>query len=190
MSRRGDSAPEQWMACFQQSLDGEAFERIVCQFTQPALGVAVRLLGDRALAEDAVQEAFLRVVRNRGDYQPGRPFGAWFYAILRNVSTDLLRRRMRELGAVKEVARQAAPAAEPTAAAEPPALLRLLPAGERDVLELRVVQGLTFSEIAAATGLSEAAAKKRAQRGLRRLRERLGEAHHHPAETEPQRAAL
>jgi len=50
-------------------------------------------------------------------------------------------------------------------------LLRRLPVGERDVLVLRVIEDLPFRDVAAALGISEEAAKKRAQRGLARLRE-------------------
>jgi RNA polymerase sigma factor (sigma-70 family) len=52
-------------------------------------------------------------------------------------------------------------------------LLDLLPNREKNVLELRVVHSMSFKEIATALEISEEAAKKRAQRGLRRLRQRL-----------------
>jgi DNA-directed RNA polymerase specialized sigma24 family protein len=52
-------------------------------------------------------------------------------------------------------------------------MMRALPPLERDVLVLRIVEGLSFAEIAAAVGISEEAAKKRSQRGLQRLRARV-----------------
>jgi DNA-directed RNA polymerase specialized sigma24 family protein len=48
-----------------------------------------------------------------------------------------------------------------------------VPAGERDVLVLRIVEGLPFADVAAALDISEEAAKKRAQRGLSRLRDHV-----------------
>jgi len=159
------------MARFQRAGDAEAFNEVVERSLPRALGVARALLGDASLAEDAVQEAFLRVVRRRDAYVPGRPFGSWFFAILRNVCADARRARARQARLVREVA--ALPRAAPGRAdrdVSTPSLLARLPKGEREVLTLRVVQELSFREVAAAMGISEEAAKKRAQRGLRRLR--------------------
>ena len=161
------------MARFQDRLDAEAFDQIVSRVLSPALGVARQLLGCHALAEDAVQEAFLRVVRHRRQYQPSKPFMGWFYAILRNVCVDTLRRRARHQDAVRGLAHRRPEYSEHGSADASDAmeLLGRLPAGERDVLVLRVAHDLPFRDVAAALGISEEAAKKRAQRGLRRLRE-------------------
>ena len=163
------------MARFQRNLDGEAFERLVATFTAPALGVARQILLDQALAEDAVQEAFLRTVRNRASYQPSRAFSSWFYVILRNVCLDLRRQRETQRQALQELASRPSPAPNGSGddAEEARHLLAMLPKAERDVLKLRIVDGLAFKDIAAALGVSQEAAKKRAQRGLQRLREKL-----------------
>lgn len=87
--------PQRLMARFQDRGDAEAFEQIVSRFLAPALAAAHEVLSDHALAEDAVQEAFLRVVRRRDRYLPAKPFSSWFYAILRNLCTDMLRRRAK-----------------------------------------------------------------------------------------------
>jgi len=163
------------MARYQQGLDAEAFEGIVSRFLAPALAVAQQMLSDRALAEDAVQETFLRLVRRRQVYCASRPFAGWFYAVLRNVCRDMGRHRRRRARVERELAAQGA-----TGVAEPSVgtvdvrdLLATLPPPARAVLELRVVQGLSFGEVAAALGISEEAAKKRAQRALRRLRQQF-----------------
>ena len=65
MLHQGDTSSESLMARYQSRLDGAAFEEIVARFLAPALAVARQILTDRALAEDAVQEAFLRLVRRR-----------------------------------------------------------------------------------------------------------------------------
>jgi len=166
---------EQLMARYQRRLDAAAFDEIVSRFLAPALAVARQLTSDAALAEDAVQEAFLRVVRGRALYQAGRPFSSWFYAILRNVCTDLLRSRSRYAKLLEGAAlltREAA-AHEPDAA-DALELLDDLPKDDRDVLMLRIVHDMPFRDVAAALGISEEAAKKRGQRALRRLRERVG----------------
>jgi RNA polymerase sigma-70 factor (ECF subfamily) len=170
------------MARFRQTGDAAEMDALVAEFIGPAFGVARELLRDAALAEDAVQDAFLRVVRRRHQYQPGRRFASWFFAILRNACTDMLRRQSRETRALRRVAEQADSHAEP----DPPgaaraavhavrtarALMDALPEDERDVLKLRLLKDLSLRDAAAALGISYEAAKKRAQRGLRRLRER------------------
>ena len=160
------------MRAFQDRLDTGAFDQIVSRLLSPALGVARQLVCDHALAEDAVQEAFLRVIRSRGQYRRSQPFANWFYTILRNVCLDMLRRRARQRGMIRELALQTPEFVEPGAsdASDALELLGRLPAGERDVLVLRTGHDLPFRDVAAALGISEEAAKKRAQRGLRRLR--------------------
>ena len=161
------------MARYQRRLDAGAFDQLVSRFLAPALGVAQQMLSDRALAEDAVQETFLRLVRGRERYLPSKSFSPWFYAILRNICRDMLRRRQRrqelhDRAAASVDRRVHEPASAPF---DVLGLLDALPAEARAVLELRVVQGLAFRDIAAALGISEEAAKKRGQRALRRLRE-------------------
>jgi len=162
------------MRRFQERLDSRAFDDIVLRFISPANAVARHILSDAALAEDAVQEAFLRIIRNRRKYVPGKPFSSWFYTILRNICKDMLRRRDRQVGLVKEAARNVRLSSRRTNCdgdGVGAALLASLPDKPRTVLTLRIVHGLGFGEIAAVLGISEEAAKKRAQRALRRLRE-------------------
>jgi RNA polymerase sigma-70 factor (ECF subfamily) len=163
---------ESLMARYQSRLDPAAFEAIVSRFLGHALGAARLILSDRALAEDAVQEAFLRVIRNRRQYDPARPFSHWFYAILRNACRDLLRRQAQHDALAQQAAARATDIEAAPADGPPDAegLLDRLPAVERDVLVLRVIGGLGFEDIGIALGISIEAAKKRAQRGLRRLR--------------------
>ncbi|MCE5328550.1 MAG: RNA polymerase sigma factor [Planctomycetaceae bacterium] len=171
-----EATDEALMERFQHDLDAAPFQQIVSRFTPPGLAAAFAILCDRALAEDALQEAFLRIVRGAEKYQPSRPFATWFYTVLRNVCVDIIRSRSRQLAAVQEIAARTSP---PAAAA--PAdnsgvdldLLDTLPRSERAVLMLRVVHEMSFAQVAAITGISEEAAKKRAQRGLGRLRQRL-----------------
>jgi len=53
----------------------------------------VRLTGDRALAEDLVQDVFYRILKRRHTYRPGSPFRPWMYQIARNARNDNFRRR-------------------------------------------------------------------------------------------------
>lgn len=167
-----DDTPEQLMGRFICQDDPQALNAIVSRFLAPALGVASQMLRDRAAAEDAVQETFLRLVRSRAQYNPSRPFSTWFYSILRNICRDLIRRRIREerlvTAAADEQARQTPPA-PPAGGISAASILDHLPESERSVLTLRIIYDLPFDDIAAALDISVDAAKKRSQRGLRRL---------------------
>ena len=164
---------ETLMARFQARLDSDAFEQIVSFYISTALVVARQILLDDTLAEDAVQESFLRVIRKRDQYIPGSPFSCWFYAIIRNVCVDMLRKRAREKEAIENAAAIIEPSKPRTGLSEITKLLDILANHERDVLELRIVHGLGFRDAAAALGISEEAAKKRAQRALKRLRAKV-----------------
>jgi RNA polymerase sigma-70 factor (ECF subfamily) len=162
------------MTQFQRVLDIGAFQQLVSEYSGPALGVAQRILSDHVLAEDAVQETFLRVVRCRHRYDPSKSFSLWFYTILRNICTDMLRQRMRHMKAVGEIAEESIHAVQkPSHILDVQDVLQSLPASEQVVLTLRIVHDLPFREIATVVGISVEAAKKRAQRGLRTLRQRM-----------------
>ena len=160
------------MVRFKTQLDQAAFEQLVLEYASPAAAVANQILGDWALAEDAVQEAFIRVVRKRSQYVESRPFSSWFYAILRHVCVDMLRKRRRERALVKRLYDRVKLSVHSGPSVDREVLLSVLAVSERSVLELRVVHSMPFREIAVALGISEEAAKKRAQRGLRKLRQR------------------
>jgi RNA polymerase sigma-70 factor, ECF subfamily len=160
------------MTRFQRHLDEDAFEQLVSTYTAPALTVANQFLHDHALAEDAVQEAFVRVVHRRNQFKPSHSFSPWFYAILRHVCIDMLRRVKRHRNLVEQLSQTTHGGNGEETGPEELSLLNAVPARERCVLELRIVHGLSFRAVAQALNISEEAAKKRGQRGLRRLRER------------------
>src|ERR671934_2984689 len=73
--------------------DRGAFEQLYRRYARPVLGLALRRLGDRGRAEDAVQDAFVAIWRSARTYKPERGRGApWLYAVARNAITDGLRR--------------------------------------------------------------------------------------------------
>ena len=164
---------ETLMARFQAQLDSDAFNQIVSFYINPALAVARQILLDDALAEDAVQESFLRVIRKRNQYIPGSPFSCWFYTIVRNVCVDMLRKLTREKDILKNAVTTVESSKPWNELSEIPKVLDVLANHERDVLVLRIVHGLGFRDVAAALGISEEAAKKRAQRALKRLRAKV-----------------
>jgi RNA polymerase sigma-70 factor (ECF subfamily) len=125
-------------------------------FGRRAYAVALRVLRDETLAEDAVQEAFLTVWRSAADYRPerGSP-SAWVFTIVHRRAVDLVRREQRRrAGSIDEYEEAAGNDTDETVfvraerARVRRALAQLAPA-QRRVLELAYYGGLTQSEIAA-----------------------------------------
>lgn len=140
---------------------------------------ALAVLGDRAAAEDVVQEAFLRVWRRRARVRPGELDG-YLVQAARNLALDQQRWRARRSGRDAQVdpaeVALVVPRSE-AALAESERLSRALhqlPAEQREVVLLRVVDGLTFPELAARTGAPEGTVCSRFRYGLARLRQLLG----------------
>src|SRR5438093_7666209 len=132
--------------------DPQAFEVLYKRYARPVLGLALRRLGDRGRAEDAVQEAFTSIWRSAATFDPDRGRGAaWLYAVARNAIADRGRARTE-------------PPTEPTdAPSDDPGPAEVaerswvsyrvhramedLPETERTVLELAYWSGLSQSEI-------------------------------------------
>jgi RNA polymerase sigma-70 factor, ECF subfamily len=159
--------------------DGAAFEALYGQLA-PQLGGYLRsLCRDAARAEDLLQEAFLQVHRSRHTYLPPRPVKPWIYAIARNVFLMHRRaafRRARHEAIADDVLPDVPVPAEMERLADRRTLERALagmPPDRREAMLLHHVWGFSFREVGAVLGVTEAAAKLRAHRGLRVLRERL-----------------
>ena len=170
---------EALMARFRTSASEAAFDELFRRHMASAYRTALSILRDPSTVEDILQESFLSVVRARRSYEKGRPFAPWFYAIVRNACRDELRRRRPViLPDVEEPASLAE--SDPGAAVErreevssARRAFGFLPEAEREVLALRIYGELTFAEIASICGTTREAAKKRAHRGLARLRRAL-----------------
>ncbi len=164
---------ETLMRSFQETCDESAFDEIILRYHRPALIIARnRLPKCPAQAEDAVQEAFLRIVRNRDRFDCRRSFAAWFYTILRNVCLDYYRKETRREQQLRELTREQERAAdERQTSPDTMAILQAIAPGDREILIYRFIHGLTLREIAEQVGISEEAVKKRAQRALKHLRD-------------------
>jgi RNA polymerase sigma-70 factor (ECF subfamily) len=158
--------------------DPSAFEVLYLRYARPVFALALRRLGDRGRAEDAVQETFASIWRSAGSYRKERGPGApWLYAIARNAIVD----RRRAFGeppadAVDEASDEAGPAdrAESswTAWRVHRALFEL-PEQERKLIELAYWGGLTQSEIADFLDLPLGTVKTRTRSALARLADLL-----------------
>lgn len=137
------------------------------------LGFAVNALRDRPLAEDCVQETFLRAWRSRERFDSDRASErTWLFAIARNVIADALRARARmpRIGGEDELEFHAAPAKDPLDRLQIIEGLARLSAAHREVIVAVNVQGRTYQELSDAVGVPVATLRTRAYHALRALR--------------------
>jgi RNA polymerase sigma factor (sigma-70 family) len=139
---------------------------------------ARRRLGDDALAADAVQESLYRALRSDREFAAENSALAWFYTILRNVLTDLHRRRASEQRGLQRFAEEAATEAderevEQLACACFKGILPTLRPEYAQVLQLADLEGKPAEQVAEQLGVSKNNLKVRLHRARRQLRERL-----------------
>jgi len=140
--------------------DEAAFTELVAEYQPVALMVAARVVGSRNdVVEDVVQEAFMRVLRHQGRFDPARPFRAWLLAIVRNLAIDALRRRRPQAGpeAAAQLEDQGGAAGHALDGAElrqrVAEILSGLPEKYRDLLVMREMEGRPAETIAQELGL-------------------------------------
>jgi RNA polymerase sigma-70 factor (ECF subfamily) len=158
--------------------DAGAFELLNRRYARPVFALALRRLGDRGRAEDAVQETFASVWRSARSYRQERGPGApWLYAVARNAIVD----RRRTLGeppaeAVDEAAKDPGPPERAEAswtAWRVHRALAELPDNERRLIELAYWGGLSQSEIAQFLNIPLGTVKTRTRGALARLADML-----------------
>jgi RNA polymerase sigma-70 factor (ECF subfamily) len=143
------------------------------------VGVARRMLRRQDLAEEAVQDAFVRVWRSARTYDPQRGAArSWLYAILRNCALSILRDEGR-FTADEDAAEEAAPMTESALARLPETsalrrCLERLDAQRRAVVVLAYVHGLSHGELAGKLGVPLGTVKSWVRRGLISLQECMG----------------
>ena len=170
--------------------DASALEALYDRYVRQCFGLALRLLGETALAEEVVQEVFLKVWTQPGSYsaQKGK-FVSWLLSLVHHRCIDELRRRSRtevtieDTGSGGVLDTQADPDPDPgeqvwigeQRRAVREALDKISPS-QRQVIELAYFRGLTQSEIAAKLNQPLGTVKTRVRMGLQSLRALL-EAH-------------
>jgi RNA polymerase sigma-70 factor (ECF subfamily) len=154
--------------------DQRAFESLYRRYARSVFGLALRRLGDRGRAEDAVQETFAAVWRSASTYMPERGNGApWLYAVARNAIVDRARARVEPPAEAPDTP---APEAGPAERAEAEYVawrvhraLVDLPESERQVLELAYWGELSQSEVASFLNIPLGTVKTRTRSALSRL---------------------
>jgi RNA polymerase sigma-70 factor (ECF subfamily) len=179
------------MAQYQKG-DARAFEVLLRRHEKPVYNFVYRMTGNRAAAEDLLQETFLRVIRHAKEFEGRARFSTWVYTIARNLCHDQGRRMKfrrhasldeplsREQDGAARVEFVAADAPTPHDEAVAKGLLARLEVAlatlskdQREVFLMREKLGLPFKEIAAVVGAPENTIKTRMRHALEKLQKAL-----------------
>lgn len=169
------------LAALASAGDMEAFEELVVRFTPKVFGLCFSILGNRADAEDASQESFIKAYRAIATYRDQASFSTWLYRITNNACIDLVRQRNRhpmvsidaqneeEDGSVGFQLADDGPlqdeiVADRWSAGKVRACIDRLPRGFREVIQLRDIEGLSYKEIANLLKVREGTVKSRIAR--------------------------
>lgn len=158
--------------------DTGAVREMYARWSGPVYTVAISRLGYRHLAEEALQETFVKAWQAYDSFDPRRGLGPWLYTIARRVALDIARRERRRPITTTLSDTAEAPDATTLSQAweewEVRCALRDLPGDERELVRLTHYVGLSQSQIADQLGLPIGTVKSRIHRAHRRLADRLG----------------
>lgn len=186
---RQDAGPYDTLAAFFVPLDADAISRLYAEHARELLRFCARRTLDPESAVDLVAECFAVAFEQRRRYRGSSEAEAlgWLYGIARNLvaghhrSGAVQRRAVARLGVERrelrseEIERIEELAGLATLRSDVAAGLETLPAAQREALQLRVVDELEYSEIAARLNASEQVVRARVSRGLRALERLLGD---------------
>lgn len=192
-ARALDPPDEALLLRYQQG-DHAAFAQLARRHQAALYNFALRQVRSPQVAEDVVQEAFVRVVRNAAEFKHEARFTTWIYTITRNLCIDHLRKRAHRKHPSLDASRGeegdgptlGEQTADPRASVERAATgtelkeriaraVDALPDEQREVFLMREVANLPFKEIAEITAVPENTVKSRMRYALERLQEALAE---------------
>jgi len=165
-----------------------ALEALYDRYAPTVLGLTLKILGDRAVAEDVLQETFWRVWKSADTYQPQRgSFTSWLFRIARNLAIDVYRRRNTRPQVIPDGDDAASvleqtpdpnmDVAEQTQSAikhkQVRSAMSSLSGVQKQVIEMAYFYGMTRQEIAEATGEALGTIHTRARLALQKLKEEL-----------------
>jgi RNA polymerase sigma-70 factor, ECF subfamily len=186
MTRRADEPSDERLVT---NLDGPGVEaalsKLYDRYGRTVFGVGLKILGDRSMAEELVQEVFVKVWRSSGSFDSARSsFSTWLYRVTRSVALDLYRKCAHKVRQVSNGASHIAAARDSSVGPEEivdqswlswrvSRALEALDAPHREVIELAYLSGLSQREISERTGVPLGTVKSRTARAFERLRTEL-----------------
>lgn len=186
MPQRADGiSDEQLMGC----LDGPGVEAAIStlydRYSRTVYGVGLKILGERSLAEELVQEVFLKVWRSSSTFDPLRgSFSTWLYRVTRSCALDLYRKRAHKVDQVPDGETQLLISRDSSASPQEVVdeswlswrvsrALEVLNVPHKEVIHLAYFEGLTQREVSERTGVPLGTVKSRTASAFKRLRQEL-----------------
>ena len=160
--------------------DRQAFAQLVDVMYPRSLRFALHMVGNREDAEEAVQDAFVRVWHNLGRFRDDARFEPWLFRILANRCRSLMEKRRRhsavvQYGDVPDRGTATPDGVDRDWTEEIHKVLATLPVEQREAFLLRHVEDMAYEDIAAVTGVRLSALRMRVKRACDVLRARLSE---------------
>jgi RNA polymerase sigma-70 factor, ECF subfamily len=185
-SQRADElTDEQCMTRLSGPVVEAALSALYDRYSRTVYGVGFKILGNRSLAEELVQDVFLKVWRSAGTFDPSQgSFSTWLYRVTRSAAIDLYRKRTSRVRQVPDGARHIAAARDSSAGPQEivdeswlswrvSRALEVLDAPHREVIELAYFGELSQREVSERTGVPLGTVKTRTASAFRRLRREL-----------------
>jgi len=185
-SRRVKGLSDEQLVTNLDGPEGEgAISTLYDRYSRTVFGVGIKILGDRSLAEELVQEVFLKVWRSSGTFDAARgSFSTWLYRVTRSVALDLYRKRARRVRPVPDGALHIATTRDSSAGPQEVVeaswlswrvsrALEVLDASHREVIDLAYFGGLSQREISERTGVPLGTVKTRTASAYKSLRKEL-----------------
>jgi RNA polymerase sigma-70 factor, ECF subfamily len=186
MSQRADELSDEQLMTHLGGPEVEAaLSTLYDRYNRTVYGVGLKILGERSLAEELVQEVFLKVWRSAGTFDSSRSsFSTWLYRVTRSCALDLYRKRARGVHQIPDVDSHIASVRDSSAGPQEVVddswlswrvsrALEVLNAPQREVIELAYFGGLSQREISERTSLPLGTVKSRAASAFKKLRKEL-----------------
>lgn len=163
-------------ALIRRCQDGEidAFETVYHHYERPMLSLAYRMLDNQEEAEDALQDAFLKIYRKIGQYRFDAAFSSWVYRIVTNVCYDRLKRRKRARHVALDDAQEIGTMDDAKIRVQLRLAIEKLPPKMKACFVLHAQEGFKQREIAEMLGMREGTVKVHVFRAKALLRDALG----------------
>ena len=182
MGKKFQKSDEELMLNVQKG-DMAAFEALYDRYQKRLFHFILRFARERSLAEDILQETFLRLLKGRKSYRKGSRFSTYLFIIGRNLCLDALKsweRRHLLLSQEDEIERAADKSKGPDKILEETETAKIiqnaieaLPADQREVIILNKYSGLSYDGIARIVNSTPTAVKQKSYRAMQSLKQRL-----------------